>query len=204
MRGISEVSAGDIAHAQELGYRIKLLGISKHLNGEVVQMVEPCLVPEDSTMAAVEDVFNAVYVEGDFSDTGLAVGRGAGAGPTASAVVADLVDIARGVNLPVFGIPAAALEVARWGDLGDLVEKFYMNLTVLDRPGVLADITAIMRDHNVSMEAVLQKGRDPDNPVSIVMISHETRQDNIRKAVDAVARLDCCIAEPMLMRIETF
>lgn len=203
-QGISQITAADIAHAKELGYRIKLLGISKRLNGSIIQMVEPCLVPEDSTMGAVEDVFNAVFVEGDFVDTGLAVGRGAGAGPTASAVVADLIDLARGCRVPVFGIPASDLAEARWGDRGEVVDKFYVNLNVLDQPGVLADVSAIMRDHKVSMEAVMQKGHDPENPVSIMIVTHETRQADICAALEAIGQLACTVEPPVLMRIETF
>ena len=204
VRGIGKITATDITHIEELGFRIKLLGISKILDNKVVQMVEPCLVPKDSTMGAVEDTFNAVSVEGDFVDTALAVGRGAGAGPTASAVVADLVDIARGHRAPVFGLPAAALAEAQWGDRGNLVSRFYMSMTVQDKPGVLADIATIMRDHNISMEAVQQKARDPQNPVPIVIVSHDVRQADIRAALDAVAALDSCVAEPVLMRIESF
>src|SRR5690606_35370750 len=134
-QGISQITATDIAHAKELGYRIKLLGISKRINGSIIQMVEPCLVPEDSTMGAVEDVFNAVFVEGDFVDAGLAVGLGAGAGPTPAGVVADLVDLARGHRVPVFGIAASVLAIANWGDRGEVIDKFYVNLNVLDQPG---------------------------------------------------------------------
>ncbi|MCB9991349.1 MAG: homoserine dehydrogenase [Rhodospirillales bacterium] len=203
--GISTITATDISNAQELGYRIKLLGISKILDGKIIQMVEPCLVPEHSTMGAVEDAFNAVFVEGDFVDTGLAVGRGAGAGPTASAVVADLIDIARGhTGVPVFGVPVDSLADAQWGDPGDMVSRFYMSMIVKDEPGVLAEISAIMRDHDISMEAVQQKARDPQNPVPIVIISHEARQAAIAAAIESVAALDSCVEKPVLMRIESF
>ncbi len=203
-KGISKITAADITHAHELGYRIKLLAIARRLDGKVVQSVEPCLVPEDSTMGAVEGVFNAVFVEGDFVDTGLAVGRGAGQGPTASAVVADIIDLARGHRPPAFGVPAAALANAKKGDPGEQIGQFYVHLTVVDKPGVLADVTAIMRDYQVSMEAVLQRGRDPENPVSVVITTHNTKQAHIQEAVDKMAELDSVMAEPSLLRIELF
>lgn len=203
-QGIRKVTAADIAHAHELGYRIKLLGISRRLDGRIVQTVEPCLVPEGSTMGAVEGVFNAVFVEGDFVDTGLAVGRGAGQGPTASAVVADIIDLARGYKTPAFGIPASVLADAQWGDPGEQVGRFYIHLTVIDQPGVLADVTAIMRDYKVSIEAVQQRGRDPENPVSVVIITHNTRQADINEAVGKMGALRAVAAEPSLLRIENF
>lgn len=205
IEGIRAITASDIAYAQELGYRIKLLGIARNIDGKIAQMVEPCLVPEGSPIGAVEGVFNAVYVDGDFVDTGLAVGRGAGAGPTASAVVADLIDLARGQGkAPVFGIPATSMKEAMVADTGDLASRFYLRLVVLDKPGVLADIAAVMRDHNVSMEAVIQRGRDPDKPVSIVITSHRVRQADIHAAITRIAAMPFMTDKPCLLRIEKF
>lgn len=204
VQGIRHVSAQDILHAQELGYRIKLLGIARRMGDAVVQAVEPCLIPVDRPMSAVEGVFNAVFVDGDFVGTGLAAGRGAGAGPTASAVVADLIDLARGLRLPAFGVPAAALKDAVRGDAGEIVERFYVHMSVIDQPGVLADISAILRDHHVSLEVVLQRGRDPGKPVSIVLISHKVRQADIRAAIGHISGLATVCAPPCLIRIEDF
>ncbi len=204
IRGISGVTLNDILYAGELGYKIKLLGIARRLDDKVVQMVEPCLVPEHSPIGAVEDVYNAVYVEGDFVDTGLSVGRGAGAGPTASAVVADIIDLARGHSRPVFGVPAATLADGNWTDPGELAGQHYLRLSVIDKPGVLAEIAEIMRDHSISMEAVLQRGHDPDNPVMIVLKTHKVPQANVQKAAAALAALDSVVKTPSVMRIETF
>ncbi len=202
--GISHISAKDISFARELGYKIKLLGIARRIDEKITQAVEPCLVPADSTIGAIEGVFNAVFVEGDFVGSSLAEGRGAGAGPTASAVVADLIDLARGFHILPFGVPARTLRQAVRGDAGDLLSRFYLHLVVKDRPGVLADIAAIMRDHNVSMEAVLQRGRDPDKPVSIVITSHPVRQADITRAVGQMASLAIMKEKPRLLRIERF
>jgi homoserine dehydrogenase len=202
--GIRRITAKDIFYAQELGYRIKLLGSARRTAKGIVQTVEPCLVPIKSPMGAVDGVFNAVFIEGDFVGTGLSVGRGAGAGPTASAVVADLIDLARGFHVPAFGIPASRMKQGGWTDTSAIVSHFYLHLVVLDRPGVLADISAIMRDHEVSMEAVIQRGRDPDKPVSVVITSHAVAQSRIEQAVARIARLKSMADRPCLMRIEQF
>jgi homoserine dehydrogenase len=203
--GISAVTAADIAHATELGYRIKLLGIAqRHDDGSVVQSVEPCLVPVGTTIGAVEGVFNAVLVEGDFAGNNLSVGRGAGRGPTASAVVADLVDCAQGLKRPVFGIAAAQMKPAKWADPGAAAGHFYIHFIVKDRPGVLADIAAVMRDNDVSIESVLQRGRNPENPVSIVMTTHHAKRAAIDAACAQIGKLKAITGKPCLMRIETF
>lgn len=203
MIGIRHINATDIAFASELGYRIKLLGITRRINGKIMQILEPCLVPDKSTLGTVEGVFNAVHIEGDFVKTGHLVGRGAGEGPTASAVVADIIDIARGYNAPVFGIPAKSMKDASWVDVGDTENCYYIRMNVLDKPGVLADVSAILRDHNVSIEAFLQRGRDPGQPVPLVMTTHETRHKDMTAACDAIENLPNVLEKPCLMPIET-
>ncbi len=200
--GITHITAKDILYAQELGYRVKLLGMTRNLRGKIIQTIEPCLVPDEGPMGAVENVFNAVFVEGDFVGDSLSVGRGAGAGPTASAVAADLVDLMRAISVPVFGIPCAAMQEADWGDSGDLTGRFYMHLVVSDKPGVLADVSAIMRDHGVSLEAVAQRGRAPDKPVSIIMSTHKVKQADIQNAARIAADLPMVHTPPCLLRIE--
>ncbi len=202
--GIRHVSAKDIAFAGELGYRIKLLGIARRVDGRIMQRVEPCLVPADKEIAGVEGVFNAVFAETDFADDSLFIGRGAGEGPAASAVVSDLVDLARGHNLPVFGLPAAQLAVPEWIDDGAVVSEYYARMVVLDKPGVLADISAILRDHSISVESLLQRGRDPGKPVSIVMTTHPARHADMMGAAQALASLKSLSQKPCVLRIETF
>lgn len=204
VKGITNVTSVDIEFARELGYRIKLLGMARKDVNNIVQSVEPCMVPRKSTMGAVDGVYNAVYIEGDFVDTGLLVGRGAGEGPTASAVVADIIDLARGVKQPVFGVPYSELVDANWGRRGKVESQFYLHLRVMDKPGVLADVSAILRDCDVSIEAMLQRGRDPNNPVSIVMTTHEVQQKHIEEALEGFANLECVLEKPSMMRIEDF
>jgi homoserine dehydrogenase len=204
MKGISHLTAEDIAYAEELGYRIKLLGIARQVDGKILQMVEPCLVTAGHPMADVSDAFNAVCIEGDAIDRGMAVGRGAGEGPTASAVVADLIDLARGHHVPMFGIHSAQMKDAQWMDADEMYRGFYVRLTVRDQPGVLADISAIMRDHNVSMEVVLQRGHDTGGPVAVTIKTHKTRRADIMAALEKLAGIDSVVEAPTCLRMEGF
>ncbi len=204
IQGIRHISAADIVHATELGYHIKLLGIARrNADGRILQSMEPCLVPRDSPIGAVDGVLNAVFVEGDFVRKSLLVGRGAGAGPTASAVLSDLVDLARGGHIPVYGIPAAQLQEMHPGAASDIHAHYYIHLSVLDKPGILADIAAIVRDHHISVEAVMQRSRNPDQPVSIVMTTHACRQSDVSAACDKITRLALMVEKPTVMRIES-
>ncbi|HEY0901229.1 MAG TPA: homoserine dehydrogenase [Micavibrio sp.] len=200
--GIRHITAADINHAKELGYRIKLLGSCRRVGKNIIQSVEPCLVPEQGALGAVNGVLNAVHVVGDFVGAGLLVGRGAGEGPTASAVVADLMDIARGHQLPVFGIPARRMKAGNFASADILNAHFYMHVVVRDQPGVLAQISAILRDHKISVEAVIQRGRDPGKPVSIVMTTHLVKQSDMRKAVEKIGKMKLTQGKPCVMRIE--
>ncbi len=201
LTGIRHLTATDIKFASELGYKIKLLGIARNYDGRIMQSVEPCLVPASSQIGAVENAFNAVYVVGDFSDKQLLTGRGAGAGPTASAVVADLVDLARGVKVPTFGVPAPNLYTMKVMDRGATKSRFYLRMTVLDRPGVIADIAAILRDQKISMESVLQHGRAPDLPVDLVMTTHEAIYEDMKESCRRITALDCTVSAPCLMPV---
>ncbi|MCC6598895.1 MAG: homoserine dehydrogenase [Alphaproteobacteria bacterium] len=204
VKGIRRIDAMDITFAQELGYRIKLLGIARRLNGKIMQVLEPCLVPVDSPLGVIEDVYNAVYVEGDFVSTQLLTGRGAGEGPTGSAVISDIVDLARGQRIPAFGVVTTALKDAQWKPLGETVARFYIRLSVFDRAGVIADISAILRDMNISIESLIQRGRDPGQPVPIVLTTHESPQGAVMEACDLFSRLEAVVDEPCLIRIEDF
>jgi homoserine dehydrogenase len=203
--GIGHLTAADMTHAEELGFKVKLLGIARRGNdGRIVQMVEPCLVATGSTIGAVDGVYNAVLTEGDFVGDNLLVGRGAGEGPTASAVVADLIDYALGFKTPVFGVTTPNMKKAKRMDPGEMVGHFYLHLSVKDKPGVLAEIAAIMRDHKISIEAVLQRGHNPGKPVSIVMMSHKARRADMEAATAEISNLASVAGKPCLMRIESF
>jgi homoserine dehydrogenase len=203
VEGIRNVSAMDIAYAEELGYRIKLLGSARPTEHGIEQRVHACMVPIGTPIAHVEGVFNAVVTEGDFVGQNVAEGRGAGAGPTASAVVADLIDIARGRTLPTFSVPAAQLKRLPPSPMERHRGAYYVRLMVVDRPGVIADVTAALRDEQVSLESMLQRGRAPDEAVPVVLTTHETEEALMRRALDRIARLNTVVEPPHMIRIET-
>lgn len=203
IEGIREISALDIAFANELGYRIKLLGIATQEEDGIEQRVHPCLVPEGTPIAHVDGVFNAVVAEGDSVGRFLAEGRGAGAGPTASAVVADLIDIARGNGLPTFAIPATELRRSPALTSERHVGSQYIRVMVVDRPGVIADIAAALRDCAISVEALLQHGRSTTEAVPVVITTHETTGAAMDKALRQIADLDTVLEPPRRIRIES-
>jgi len=204
MEGIRHVSSADIAFAEELGYRIKLLGIAALTDGGVERRVHPCMVPAGAPIAHVEGVFNAVVTHGDFVDTVVQEGRGAGERPTASAVVADIVDIARGQRSTTFGVPVGRLSNVPPAPMSAHRGAYYVRLMVLDEPGVFADVATIFRDNAISMEAVLQRARSPGEPVPVVMTTHETEEAAMLRCLDAIAALGTCVEPPRMIRIEPF
>ena len=202
VEGIRHVSALDIAFAEELGYRIKLLGIARMTDAGLEQRLHPCMVPVTAPIARVDGVLNAVEITGDDVDAVMHEGRGAGGGPTASAVVSDIVDIARGVCLPVLGVPAGRLADHALAPMSAHRGCYYIRLMVLDRPGVLADVAAVLRDHDISIEALIQRGRNPGQQVPIVFTSHEAGEAAMVDALDAIGRLEAVIEPPRMIRIE--
>ena len=202
VEGIRRVSALDIAFATELGYRIKLLGIARQAEAGIEARVHPCMVPETAPIARVDGVFNAVVAEGDFVGRVMLEGRGAGAGPTASAVVADLIDIARNRITPVWGAASRALSTAPSLPMEAHVGAYYLRLMVVDRPGVIADVTAVLRDQGVSLESMLQRGRSPGEAVPVVLVTHEVRESAMRAALGHIAALDTVLEDPTMIRIE--
>lgn len=202
IEGIRRVSALDIAFARELGYNIKLLGVAQQSAAGVSLRVYPAMVPLSQPIAMVDGVFNAVLLEGDFSGPIFLRGRGAGEGPTASAVVADLIDLARGIHLPVWGMEEAALAPARIVPMTDLTSAYFLRLSVVDQPGVLADVTSLLRDEGISLESMLQHGRKPGEAVPIVLVTHETNESAVTAALARIAALPAVLEPPALIRIE--
>jgi homoserine dehydrogenase len=202
VEGIRHVSALDIDFAAELGYRIKLLGVARMTAHGLEQRVHPCMVPRSTPIAHVDGVFNAVVVEGDFVGRVMLEGRGAGAHPTASAVVADLLDIAVGRWSSSFTVPASALQLLRSSPMAQHVGAYYVRLMVVDRPGVIADIAAALRDEQVSMEQMIQRGRAPGEAVPVVLTTHETEEAAMRRALDRIHRLDTVLEPPRMIRVE--
>ena len=202
VEGIRRVSALDIGFAGELGYRIKLLGIARQTEAGIETRVHPCMVPESAPIARVDGVFNAVVAEGNFVGRVMLEGRGAGEGPTASAVVADLIDLARGRVTPVWGAAASALSSAPSVPMSAHVGAYYLRLMVVDRPGVIADVTAILRDEGISLESMLQRGRSPGEAVPVVLVTHETRESAMTAALARIAGLGAVMEAPAIIRSE--
>ncbi len=202
VEGIRRISAVDIGFATELGYRIKLLGLARQTEQGIETRVHPCMVPQSAPIARVDGVFNAVVAEGNFVGRVMLEGRGAGEGPTASAVVADLIDIARGRFTPVWGASGSALSHAPSVPMSAHVGAYYLRLMVVDRPGVIADVTAVLRDEGISLESMLQRGRSPGEAVPVVLVTHETRESAMSKALAKIAALNTVMEDPALIRIE--
>jgi len=203
VEGIRDVTSLDIAFAEELGYRIKLLGIARRTDGMVEQRVHPCMVRKDAPIANVEGVYNAVVAEGDFVGSLLLEGQGAGAGPTASAVVADLVDIARGSRLSTFAVSASALQTLPSRPMSQHHGGYYLRLMCLDRPGVIADITAALRDDDISVESMVQRGRSAGGEaVPVVITTHETGEAGMMRALARIREMDAVLEPPRVIRIE--
>ena len=204
VEGIRLISPIDIDFATELGYRIKLLGIGELLGDGLQQRVRPCLVSVNVPIAQVEDVFNAVAAEAEGLGTSLSYGRGAGAGPTSSAVLSDLLDFANNRRTSFLGTADSELVVRPIQELQKLSGSYYLRLQVYDRPGVLADLTAVFRDKGVSVEALLQRGRNPDGTVPVVLTTHETSEEAIQKSVAEFEKLENVVEKPCILPIENF
>ena len=202
VEGIRHISALDIEFAGELDYHIKLLGLARLTERGIEQRVHACMVPRAAPIAHVEGVFNAIVAEGDFAGRVLLEGRGAGAEPTASAVVADLLDIAAGRRTPAFVVPAAALRKIPASPMLHHQGAYYVRLMVFDRPGVIADITAALRDELVSLESMIQRGRAPGEAVPVVLTTHITEEAAMRRALDRIGALDTVLEPPRMIRIE--
>jgi homoserine dehydrogenase len=162
--------------------------------------VQPCLVPREHPLAAVDGPTNAVVVEGNFAGRLLFQGAGAGDGPTASAVVADLIDIARGDTGLPFSVPAAAMDALAPADSGHRLGRDYLRFTVTDRPGVLAEITAAMRDAGVSIESLIQQGRPEEGgEVLVAIVTHEGPESSVAKALALLDGSDSLTESPLAM-----
>ena len=202
--GIRHVAAVDIDHAATLGFRIKLVGLASETDGRLFQRVHACLVPVGHPLASIGGALNAVVAEGNFVGRLLFSGSGAGEGPTASAVVADLIDVARGEVGPAFAMPTARLAALAPADVSAHVGRFYLRLTVADRPGTLAELTAALRDSGVSIESLIQRGEGTDGGVFVVLVTHAVAQAAIEAALDRMATSNSVVARPVMLHILDF
>jgi homoserine dehydrogenase len=213
IEGIETITDADIEAADDLGYRIKLLGVAMLTESGIEQRVHPAMVPKHSAIAEVSGVTNCVAIDGDFVGTLLLVGPGAGAKATASAVASDIIDIAHGVVMPPFRVPAAGLEPYRRARLGQHQGAYYVRLLVEDRPGVMAFVAKQMGDRGISLESVVQRRPrkalpgigarpEPGQPTAVVIITHETTEAAMRAALEAIEADGRLRSKPQMIRIE--
>ena len=202
VEGIEHITAADIAFASEFGFRIKLLGVARQTSSGIDQRVHPAMVPARTPLANVDGAANGVMVDAAAAGSFFFSGRGAGEAPTASAVVSDIVEIARGSFGPAFGRPATSLKPLSPADPGATQSAYYLRFEVLDVPGVLAEIAGHLSKAGVSIESMIQRGRAPSESVSIVMITHEATLHAVEGALKAIAASDKVRARPCMIPME--
>ena len=209
IEGISKLDATDIKYAEQLGYRIKLLGITKRTPEGVELRVHPTLIPSKRLIANVEGAMNAVVVQGDAVGATLYYGKGAGAEPTASAVIADLVDVTRmATSDPLNRVPHLAFQPNAMADLkilpmDEVITSYYLRLRVQDKPGVLADITRILADEQISIDAVIQKEPgEGEDQTDLIMLTHQTREKRIKAAIAKIEALGVVAGKVTKLRVE--
>ena len=208
IEGISKITPLDIDFAAQFGYRIKLLAITKNLNGVVEARVHPTMIPFDNLLSNVNGTLNAITVSGDAVGDLLLYGHGAGMMPTASSVVSDIVDLSRNIRLNATGrVPLMSYQADRIKPMPvlpikDITTRYYFRFLALDKPGVLSAISGILGKYEISLKSVHQKGRKTDGAVPVVMFSHSAKEDDVHKALSEIKSLDVVSQDPMLVRIE--
>jgi homoserine dehydrogenase len=211
VEGIEAVTSDDIRNAQDLGYKIKLLGVAARTEDGIEQRVHPTLVRRSSPIADVDGVFNAVAIKGSFTGDLMLEGRGAGAHPTASSVVADICDIARGLTIGAFGIPAKALKPYKRARMRAHEGGYYVALELYDRPGEVAAVARILADEKISIASIVQRarasaecsdGEPPRQTAPFILITHDTLESAMRSALETIVEKGHVAVKPRMIRIE--
>ncbi|MFQ5902630.1 MAG: homoserine dehydrogenase, partial [Candidatus Binatia bacterium] len=208
--GIRHIGAMDITYAGELGYRIKLLAIARYENGAVEARVHPAMVPVHHPLALVRGPYNAVFIEGEALGPTMYFGQGAGMMPTATAVLADIIEIARNrlhgksLRIPPLGYPIGSLARLPVKSIDDLKTDYYLRFMVLDRPGVLSQISGILGHYGISIASVIQKEEREGKSVPVVMHTREARERDLKKALARIDRLKVVKAKSVYIRVVTF
>ncbi len=203
--GISRISPQDISFASELGYKVKLLAIAKESDSKIELRVHPTMLPKEYLISKVDGPFNAIYIEGDATGSTLYYGRGAGCMPTGSAVVSDIVDIARNImknatgRVPVLTKTLRNLKIKR---MDDVISMYYFRFSALDKPGVLSKISGILGNYNISIASVIQKGRSVGEAVPLVVRTHKAKERDVRKAISEIDRLPIVMDKTVFIRVE--
>ena len=208
IEGITQITPLDIDFARQFGYRIKLLAISKNHGDRVEARVHPTMIPEDNLLSTISGSLNALNISGDAVEDVMLYGHGAGMMPTASAVVGDVVDIARNLSRGATGrVPLRSFQPDRIGripivSVDELVTHYYFRFTVKDQPGVLSTIAGILGEYGISIQSVQQKGRKSSGAVPVVMLTHRAREADVQNAFRRIEALDVVDEKPMLIRLE--
>jgi len=204
--GITEITSLDIQFALEFGYKIKLLAIAKEANKEIEVRVHPAMIPKYYLLASVDGIFNAIYIEGDAIGPALYYGRGAGEMPAGSAVISDIVDIARNIksgatdrvhSLGIYGGSDLKLK-----NMEDVYTCYYLRFSAIDKPGVLSKISGILGNHNISIKSVIQKGREKGKTVPVVMMTHRAREKDVVQALKEIDKLPVVSDKTVYIRVE--
>ncbi|MDD2367450.1 MAG: homoserine dehydrogenase [Desulfuromonadaceae bacterium] len=208
--GISNISGLDVKYAAQFGYRIKLLAIGKHVDGEIEARVHPTMIPLDSPLADINGVFNAIRLTGDFVGPVMFSGRGAGQNPTASAIVGDLIGLSRsmmagaGRRVSPLGFLDEAIVTIPVKPMSEIVSKYMLRFSTLDKPGVLGGIAGALGEHGISIESMVQTAHDVDDsaPVPIVIMTHQAREGAVQEALSEIDKLDFICQKTSFIRIE--
>ncbi len=209
VEGISGITPMDIGYARELGYKVKSLAIAKQQDGEIEVRVHPTLIPEANLLYGVDGVYNAITVIGDMVGANTFIGRGAGLGPSGSAVIGDIIDIARnlvsgrrGRVPPASYRPGHGVEL-RMKAMDEVLSEYYLRFSVLDKPGVLSNISGVLGCHNISIASVIQKGRRVGETVPLVMMTHHACEQDMQAALRDIAQITADVtAKTVLIRVE--
>jgi homoserine dehydrogenase len=203
--GISTISSQDINFASDLGYKIKLLAIAKESDSKIELRVHPTMLPKEYLISKVDGPFNAIYVEGDVTGSTLYYGRGAGSMPTGSAVVSDIVDIARNISKNASGrVPVLikTLKNLKVKKMDEVISMYYFRFSALDKPGVLSKISGILGNYNISIASVIQKGRSIGGAVPVVVQTHKAKERDVRLAISEIDRLPVVMDKTVFIRVE--
>ena len=201
LEGIQRIELEDIRQAADMGYRIKLLGVAQRTGRGLEQRMQPCLVPANSPLGQLEGGTNMVVIEGDAVEQIVLRGPGAGQGPTASAVMGDVCDIARGIKLPTFGQPAQSLAETPAAQSG-LPAPFYLRMSLLDKPGALAKIATILGNSGISIDRMRQYGHSAET-APVLIVTHKTARAALDEALNAMQGTDVMASDPVALRIES-
>jgi homoserine dehydrogenase len=206
--GIDGLTPDDILFAGEFGYRIKLLATARNLDGRIEARVHPAMIPKNHILANVNEAYNAIYLEGDFVGPNLYYGLGAGRKPTGSAVASDIIQLARQTRQGVRYLMPPLAHAAAVGDslpihpITDLKSSYYFRFSAVDKPGVLSKIAGVLGDNDISIFSVIQKGRDVDGSVPVVMLTHEARESSVIRALKILEGLDVLTDRTVMMRVQ--